>query len=49
MGMLPVESKNIAANPVTSRAEKILHQMDIRKNVVNKLSDHIKSVVVLED
>jgi hypothetical protein len=46
MGILPMESKNIAVNHVTSRVEKLLHQMDIRRSVVNKLSDHIKSGVV---
>jgi len=41
-----MESKNIAVNPVISKVEKILHQMDIRRSAVRKFSDPIKSAAV---
>jgi hypothetical protein len=44
-----MESKNIAANHVRSKIERILQQMDIRRSAVKKFSDPIRSITVCED
>jgi hypothetical protein len=49
MVMHPMESKDIAANHVRSKAVKIQHQMGIQRSAAKKLYDHIKSEVAYED